>query len=339
MPGPPPAVAATRHAVRQVLDTLEPGARVIVGVSGGADSLALAAALAFETDIARPRGCPVDVVAVVVDHGLQDSSAQVAQRAADTCRSLGLLAEVAPVTVAPTGDGGPEARARTARHDALEEARRRHEAQLIVLGHTRDDQAEQVLLGLARGSGTRTLAGMSSRRDALARPFLHLERATTRAACEAQGLRAWEDPHNDDPRFTRVRVRRALAELETDLRGLSAALARSADLLRDDAEALDLLAGDLFTALGPLPWDLAAIRDLAQRPPAVRRRVWRLAALHHGVPGASLRSEHLLALDALGAQWRGQGAVDLPGGLRMRRDADTVHLTRATHPHEGVDVG
>jgi tRNA(Ile)-lysidine synthase len=201
-----------RVAVRAVLSTLEPGARVLVACSGGADSLALAEAVAFEA----PK-LAVAAGAVVVDHGLQDGSAAVAARAAAQCRRLGLdPVEVVAVQV-EDGRAGPEAAARAARYAALEAAAERLGAELVLLGHTRDDQAEGVLLGLARGSGARSLSGMPARRGRYARPLLGLSRSQPAAAAAASGLRPWEDPHNADPAYARVRARSLLAALEAEL--------------------------------------------------------------------------------------------------------------------------
>lgn len=330
MVGPAPDVAAIRVAVRRTLTAQGlTGARVLVACSGGADSLALAAAAGFV--VPRAGG---SVVGVVVDHGLQARSAQVAQSAAEQCRALGLEpVEVVPVTVADAGEG-PESAAREARYGALTAAAQRLGATAILLGHTRDDQAEQVLLGLARGSGTRSLAGMPAARPVapgsavhLVRPFLTLPRAVTEGACQALGLTPWQDPHNTDETFARVRARRVLPVLERELGpGVAAALARTADLLRDDTEALDAAAHSAYEALGESPWPVSALTDL---PPAVRRRVWRELALRSGSPSGALTGEHLRAVDALVTHWRGQGPVDLPGGLRAHRRGQLVSLLRA----------
>ena len=181
--------------------------------------------------------------AVVVDHGLQDRSAQVAEAAAALCREIGLdPVEVVRADVRTSG-AGLEADARSARYAAIERAADRVGASMVLIGHTRDDQAEQVLLGLSRGSGARSLSGMPVRRDRFVRPLLGLPRATTLAACAAYGIEPWDDPHNSDDSFRRVRARRLLATLESDLGpGFGAALARSADLLREDADYLESLA-------------------------------------------------------------------------------------------------
>lgn len=307
MTGPDPAVAAVRTAVRRLTADLPSGALVLAAVSGGADSLALAAAAAF---VAPREGLRAG--AVVVDHGLQDGSAEVADHAAATCRALGLAPVVlARATVAQTGDG-PEAAARAARYTALGAVADDRGAAAVLLGHTRDDQAESVLLALARGSGTRSLAAMADVRDRWRRPLLGLSRTTTLAACAALSLEPWHDPHNADPRFTRVRARALLPVLERELGpGVVAGLARSAALARDDADALDALAAAAYADLGGAP-DLD-VESLAALPPALRRRVLLLAV------GGSLTSTQLSAVDALVTDWRGQGAVALSGAASASR--------------------
>jgi tRNA(Ile)-lysidine synthase len=327
MPGPAPAVAATRHAVRAVLAELtgDPGAPeaaglVLVACSGGADSLALAAAVAFEAPKLALRAG-----AIVVDHGLQRGSARVARDAAAACIRLGLApAEVVRVQV-PASPHGPEAAARDARYAALSAAADRLGALAVLLGHTRDDQAEQVLLGLARGSGARSLAGMPARRDRFRRPFLVLGRVHTEAACAAYGIVPWQDPHNADPAYARVRARGALAALEQALGpGIADALARSAYLLREDADLLEEMALVALRDLGEGPVPVAALANL---PSALRRRVLRLLALQAGVPRGSLTGTHVAAMDALVVGWHGQGAVDLPGQVRAARDGPRLRLT------------
>lgn len=352
MPGPPPAVAACRVAVRRWLREadLPAGSGVLVACSGGADSLALAAATGF---VAPREGLRVDVV--VVDHGLQQGSQEVARTAAATVRGAlregagprrggpgeagGARVEVVRAGVEETG-AGPEADARRARYAALGDAAGRLGAAAVLVGHTLDDQAEQVLLGLARGSGARSLAGMPSRRDLagagprpgpaplLGRPLLGVSRAQTRAACAELGLVPWEDPHNADPRFARVRARRALVELEANLGpGLVANLARTAELLRDDVHALDEASEAAYRQLGDPPWP---VHRLAGLPRALRTRLWRRLALAAGSPGTDLTREHLLAVDGLVTRWRGQGPLPLPGGVRAQRQGDRVWLAPGT---------
>ncbi|MBR7743344.1 tRNA lysidine(34) synthetase TilS [Phycicoccus sp. BSK3Z-2] len=317
---PHPAVAAVRSAVRTVLAECDPGDLVLVACSGGADSTALADAARFEGERAGLR-----VGAVVVDHGLGDGSAAVATRVGERLRALALEPVlVARVEVVDTGDG-LESAARHVRYAALDEAADRDGARLVLLGHTRDDQAEQVLLGLVRGSGARSLAGMPAARGRYRRPLLDLAREQTRAACRAEGLEVWEDPMNEDPTFARVRVRRALADLETDLGpGLSTALARSAALLRVDADHLDAEADAAAAPLGAGPWPVAALVVL---PPAVRTRVWRRLLVAAGAPAGRVSARHVDACDRLVTQWRGQGPVHVPGDLRVARRGGRVSAT------------
>ncbi|NLE71015.1 MAG: hypoxanthine phosphoribosyltransferase [Actinomycetales bacterium] len=345
-----PDVAAQRAAVRAALADLAPGAAVLVACSGGADSLALAAATAFVAPRAGLRAG-----AVVVDHGLQPGSAAVAERAAAQCRGLGLdPVEVVRVDVAP--DGGPEAGARTARYAALAEAAERHGAAAVLLGHTLDDQAETVLLGLARGSGARSLAGMPARRGVLRRPFLGVRRAATAHACAVLGLEPWHDPTNgpaDDPGALPLRSRvrhEALPALEAVLGpGVAEALARTADQLREDADALAAAAADLLAAalaagkgppsgVGREPGEGASAAVLARAPDAVRRRALRDLLVRWGAPAGSLARVHVLAVDALVTDWRGQGPVSLPGGIRVARRYGRLTLAPDGEEEQRVDV-
>jgi tRNA(Ile)-lysidine synthase len=308
--------------VRASLADLVPADLVLVACSGGADSLALAAATAVEASAAGLRAG-----AVVVDHGLQPGSAQVAATAVATLRDLGLdPVECVTVVVASTGDG-LESAARDARHAALDAAAGRHGAATVLLGHTLDDQAEQVLLGLARGSGARSLSGMPGARGRFRRPLLGVTREQCRASAAAQGLTWWDDPMNDDPAFTRVRARRALADLERDLGpGVTAALARTASLLRDDADHLDGLADAAVAALGPQPW---AVEPLTGIPRAVRTRVWRRLLLGAGAPAGQVTARHADACDRLLTHWHGQGPVHAPGDLRVARSDGRVTIAAA----------
>ena len=322
---PDPAVAAVRLAVRRELADVRPADHagpqpviqpVLVACSGGADSLALLAATVFE---GRGRW---HVVGVTVDHGLQTGSADHAARVVAQMAALGAGETVAVKVSVQSAGHGPEAAARKARYAVLGEAAARFGAAVVLLGHTLDDQAETVLLGLARGSGSRALSGMRRRFECYRRPLLDLTRAQTEAACRAKGIEVWADPHNEDPRFTRSRVRhRVLPVLEAELGpGVAASLARTADQLREDAEALDDLADRAWPEVqGRAAGSLDASR-LAGLPDAVRRRLLRQASLAAGAPAAELFRVHVLAVDQLVTAWRGQAHVDLPGHLRVLRD-------------------
>jgi tRNA(Ile)-lysidine synthase len=315
--GPASAVAATRLAVRTELALLPEGSVVLVGCSGGPDSLALAGAVGFE---APKRG--IKAAGLVVDHRLQAGSRQVAEAAAQHCRDLG-LDPVDVQTVRVTRDGsGPEGAARSARYRALEDTAERLGAAAVLIGHTRDDQAEQVLLGLARGSGSRSLSGMPRRRGLFVRPFIALGRSETEAACVAYEIEPWRDPHNEDPTFARVRARGFLRALEDELGpGIAAALARSAEMLREDADYLEDEARAVLPTLGDGPWSATALQAL---PRALRTRVWRLLAVEAGSGAGQLTAAHVESLDALLTSWHGQGPLNLPGHVRASRSGDLV---------------
>lgn len=316
-----PAVARVRLAVRRTLADVEPGQAVLVACSGGADSLALLAATCFEG-----HGAGWQVVGVTIDHGLQPGSAQRAEQLLAQMSGLGAHDVIARRVVVESSSTGPEAAARTARYAALTAVAAESGAVAVLLGHTRDDQAETVLLGLTRGSGGRSLAGMRPAFDHYRRPLLELPRADTVAACEAEGIDYWQDPHNEDGAFTRARVRhRVLPLLEDELGpGISSTLARTAEQLRDDTELLDQWADRALAGLARDREGGVAVSDLAEQPAAIRRRVLRLLALAAGAPAADLCHEHVLALDALVTDWHGQRWIDLPGHLRGMRRADRI---------------
>ena len=315
---PHPAVAAIRLAVREALD-----GPVIVACSGGADSLALAAALAFE---APRRDIPAGLI--TIDHGLRPGSAEQATRIAALGYEFG-LDPVEVVSVAVGTSGGPEAAARTARYRALLSAADALDRD-VMLAHTLDDQAETVLLGLGRGSGPRSIAGMRRRSGRCVRPLLSVRRATTVAACTALGLEPWQDPHNDDPSFQRVRLRREVLPLLEDVLqgGVAEALARTAELLQDDLDALDeLVAPDRNAVDDGL--DVAAITAL---PRALRSRTLRTWARSLGAE--PLGAVHVAALEALVVDWHGQGPVDLPGGAQARRVSGRIVGKPADRPEK-----
>jgi len=324
-PGLDPAVAEVRRAVRAALTDVAPGSTIVVALSGGADSLALAAATAFEAPRAELRA-----VSVTIDHGLQDGSADAAAAAAAKAEALGLEARVVRVEVGAAG--GPEAAARDARYAALADAARELGAAAMLTAHTLDDQAETVLLGLARGAGAASLQGMAAASPLssgpLLRPLLDVRRETTRAACAAQGLEPWDDPHNRDPRFARVRVReKVLPVLEAELGpGIAEALARTAAQLREDAEAFDDMIDEVIEdivehAEAGISVSAAA---LAANPAALRNRIIRLvvASEFH----ESLTRAQTLEVARLVTDWSGQGPIDLPG-CRARRVGGRIEFT------------
>jgi tRNA(Ile)-lysidine synthase len=338
-----PAIASVRQGVRRSLADLDPGATALVACSGGADSLALLAATVFEGHKAGLR-----VIGATVDHGLQEGSAEHAGRVVAQMAELGAdETATARVRVEPAGLG-VEAAARRARYAVLEQLRTHADAAVVLLGHTRDDQAETVLLGLARGSGGRSLAGMRRGFDHYRRPLLDVARADTVAACLADGIAFWDDPHNSDPGFARVRVRqRVLPVLEEELGpGVAATLARTADQVRADVEALDALAASLYDRIrahrqasgGPDPADRVTspaevpLAELDAQPRAIATRVLRLAALDAGALDAELFHVHVTALAELAAGGI-RGEVQLPGHVTAYRDR--AHLRFRTTPVAG----
>lgn len=312
------ALGAATLRVRQAVEAGWPdGEPALVACSGGPDSLALAIVAGL---VAHRRGA--GLAAVVVDHRLQEGSDRVAAQVVEQLAGHGLAAEIRTVDVsAGPGAGGPESAARDARYAALAEAAREYGA-CVLLGHTLDDQAETVLLGLARGSGARSLAGMPAHRGPFRRPLLGLRRADTVAACTELGLTPWHDPHNRDRGFARARVRAvALPVLEEQLGpGVAESLARTAGLLRDDADLLDRLADEAYAAVADSAGPACAA--LAGLPPALLRRVLRRYLLDRG--GSDLTSTHLAAVARLVTDWHGQAGVDVPGLRVARRDGRLV---------------
>ncbi len=323
-------VQALRPCLQEAVDH---GLRVRVGCSGGPDSLAMAAGVA----LSARREPALMATALVVDHQLQEGSGTVASRTVEALERLGLPARCVQVRVDPSSPDGPEAAARDVRYAALRAPDPDGEVPAIVLlAHTLDDQAETVLLGLARGSGTRSLAGMaaeSGSRPRLVRPLLGLRRTQTRQACEDWGLHPWHDPQNADVRYTRARVRaHVMPMLHAELgRDVAVALARTADLARADADLLDTLAtAELGKVLriparpGGFPrLDCAA---LAARPPALRGRIVRAWLSDRGLPPPG--HGQTLAVLELVLNWHGQKGVDLTGAARVIHRGGCLEVRR-----------
>ncbi|GAA4178399.1 tRNA lysidine(34) synthetase TilS [Gryllotalpicola koreensis] len=310
-----PAIADVRRAVRAALGEAT-DALVLVALSGGADSLALAAATAFEAPRAGLRAG-----AVIVDHGLQEHSAEVAARAAEQARELGLdPVTVVRVAVDTESPAGPEGAARAARYEALRRAASDLHASAVLLAHTLDDQAETVLLGLARGSGAGSLQGMAAESGLYRRPLLGVRRSTTRAFCADSRLEPWDDPHNVDPSYARVRVReRVLPVLERELGpGVAEALARTAEQLREDSEAFQQMIDETIEDIVEhVEAGIAiSVSALAANPPALRGRIVRYVAQSEF--GVALERVHVQAALRLVTDWHGQQPIDLPGCTAAR---------------------
>ncbi|MCX6447902.1 MAG: tRNA lysidine(34) synthetase TilS [Actinobacteria bacterium] len=313
------ALLELRSTVRPFLENLTAGDSAIVAVSGGADSLALAYALIKEAP-----NLAITLIAVTVDHQLQSGSADQAKKVQEQLKAMGYQ-EVIIEKVSVVEKSGIEADARTARYSALDAIAHAYGASQVFLGHTRDDQAETVLLGLARGSGTRSLSGMATVNGKYARPFLQLTRLQTVAACAEAEITAWNDPHNVNEQFSRVRVRnKVMPVMEEEIGpGIAAALARSAAILRDDADALDEMAQAVISRVDLSDLDCAALAEL---PRAIRSRVLRAAIYAAGAPSGSVSADHLSGVEALVTSWRGQGEVSLPGGVKVARISGRLSL-------------
>jgi tRNA(Ile)-lysidine synthase len=314
------AVPAVRNAVRVWLEKCEAGDKVLVAVSGGADSLALAYALSIEA-----QKLAICVIGVTVDHQLQNTSSEQAQKVVKQLSEFGVKCHVKKVTV--DIKEGLEASARKVRYEAINEVVKQENAVAVFLGHTKDDQAETVLLGLARGSGTRSLSGMAHHNGKYVRPLLEITRIQNEDFCKEVGLDYWNDPHNQDSQFARVRVRNeALPILEKTIGpGISGALARSAHLLRDDADALDHWAKREEIHLDLEDLDCLHLETL---PRAIRTRILRTAIYAAGAPSGSVSADHISAVEALITAWSGQSALNLPGGVKVERISGRLSLSQ-----------
>jgi tRNA(Ile)-lysidine synthase len=291
---------------------------VLFGCSGGADSMALALALFAERGDSK-------IIPVVVDHGLQPGSDQVTLQVITKLKEIGYQQVESAVAQVVVTDG-LEASARRARYKVFNQFIDSYQPKYFLLAHTLNDQAESVLLGLARGSGARSLAGMAVENNVYVRPLLKISRQMTEAACVEAGMTFWSDPHNQDLKFARVRVRKnVLPALEENLGpGITEALVRSADLLRDDADALDGFALEFFNQIDPTNLD---VNDLERLPKAIRTRVLRLAIYKAGAPMGTLTAEHISAAEALISQWHGQKEVSLPGNVKLLRNSGRIVLS------------
>ena len=309
------ALVALRSAVRAELEKFSAGDLILIGVSGGSDSLALA----FATEL-EAKKLAIRVVAIVIDHQLQSGSNEVANKVCKQLEIAKIECQVVKVNVEVTD--GIEASARRARYEAFERFAKEKNAVAIFLGHTKDDQAETVLLGLARGSGARSLSGMAASNGIYVRPFLAISRTQTVTACKELGLEPWNDPHNDDLSFLRVRARKkVLPIMESELGpGITDALVRSAQLLRDDADTLDNLANQFWTHDKSLE-----VEALEKLPKAIRSRVLRLALIEKGALQVS--AEQIGQVEALISNWKGQGEVSLPAGVKVSRISGRLTLS------------
>lgn len=314
-----PSQGQIRLAVRNSLTlNTKPGQKLLVAVSGGADSLALASACEFE---AKKLG--LKIAAAVIDHSLQKGSEKIAAQTAKTLALLG-FEEIVVKQVVVGKAGGPEAAARTARYTALETLRQKSKSNFIVLGHTASDQAETVLLGLVRGSGSRSLSGMSEKTGFLLRPLLGTTRATTEVFCKDSGIKYWLDPQNKDEKFLRVMIRkRVLPFLEKQLGGsVAASLVRTSDQLREDNSYLESQGSKSFKRYAKVAGSGISFdaRALGKLPAAILNRVIKKAL--DGFGSESSRA-HVIAVSDLVLSWHGQKPIAVPG-VRVVRKGNTI---------------
>jgi tRNA(Ile)-lysidine synthase len=311
-----PSLWEIRKAVKPWL--IDSSQTILFGCSGGADSMALALALFLEADGTK-------VIPLVVDHGLQPGSAQITTQTISKLKEIGYTQIESAIAQVKITDG-LEASARRARYQIFNQFIDTHQPKYFLLAHTLNDQAESVLLGLARGSGARSLSGMALENNIYVRPLLKISRLTTEAACHEGGVEFWSDPHNEDLRFARVRTRKnVLPNLEENLGpGITEALVRSADLLRDDADALDSFAREYFAQTDPLN---LSVNELERLPRAIRTRVLRLAIYQAGAPSGSLSAEHINGAEALISDWHGQKELSLPGDVKLLRNSGRITLS------------
>ena len=268
----------------------------------------------------------IDLIPIVINHQLQSGSDVIALQTREKLLRMGFAkVEIVPVTVQMSD--GLEASARRARYAAFDDLIAKYLPDYFFLAHTKNDQAETVLLGLARGSGTRSLSGMAQENGKYVRPLLSVSREVTAAACHENQIEPWLDPHNDDPQFARVKVRKqALPVLESSLGpGIVDALARSAKILREDADALDGYAQEFWRGVEGLDLE---VEQLAKLPKAVRVRVVRLAIYAAGSAEGSVTAEHLAPVEALVTDWHGQGVISLPDGVKVARISGRLSLSQ-----------
>ena len=280
--------------------------------------MALAVALFIERSNTK-------VIPIVIDHGLQEGSAQITSQTIERLKQIGFT-QVESARAQVTMTDGLEASARRARYQLFNQFIETYQPKYFLLAHTLNDQAENVLLGLARGSGARSLSGMAVKNNIFVRPLLKISREVTTAACSEARIEIWSDPHNEDLRFTRVRVRKNLLPIIEDNLGpgITEALVRSADLLRDDADALDGFAAEYFNQADPFNLD---VKELERLPKAITTRVLRLAIYKAGAPAGSLSAEHIAAAQALISDWHGQKEVSLPGNVKLLRNSGRITLS------------
>ena len=317
-----------QNAVQNLLKDLDPGDLVLVGCSGGADSLALV----WTTSVVGKR-LELKTGVVIVDHQLISESNDVAQNAKKQCEQLGIEKVIIKKVVVNQTNEGLEAAARIARYEAFENVLHETNAKVILLAHTQDDQAETVLMRLTRGSGAKSLSGMSAISGKYLRPFLHLRKKIVHDSLDLIGMKAWQDPANFDNQYLRVKVRQELMPklIEVLGEGAISSLDKTSQLLRLDNQALDELAQQFVDAQDDVKKNGLKVKELENLPEAIRTRVLKICAVASGVHPGPFSFEHIEAIDALVKNWHGQGNVDLPGFIQATRVDGSLRFISSKH--------
>ena len=317
-----------QNAVQNLLKEFDAGDYVLVGCSGGADSLAL-----VWTTLVVGKRLELKVGAIIVDHQLIPESNDVALNAKKQCEELGIQEVIIKKVNVEHNHEGLEAAARIARYEAFENVLHETNAQAILLAHTQDDQAETVLMRLTRGSGAKSLSGMAQVSGKYLRPFLHLRKKLVHDSLDLIGLNAWQDPANTDHQFLRVKVRQVLMPKIVEVLGESAisSLDKTSQLLRLDNQALEELAQQFFESQKDVKTNGLEISELEKLPEAIRTRVLRIFAIASGVHPGPFSFEHIEAIDALVKNWHGQGNVDLPGFIQATRVNGSLRFVASKH--------
>ena len=317
-----------QNAVQNLLKEFDAGDYVLVGCSGGADSLAL-----VWTTLVVGKRLELKIGAIIVDHQLIPESNDVALNAKKQCEELGIQEVIIKKVNVEHNHEGLEAAARIARYEAFENVLHETNAQAILLAHTQDDQAETVLMRLTRGSGAKSLSGMAQVSGKYLRPFLHLRKKLVHDSLDLIGLKAWQDPANTDHQFLRVKVRHELMPKIVEVLGESAisSLDKTSQLLRLDNQALEELAQQFFKSQKDVKTNGLEISELEKLPEAIRTRVLRIFAIASGVHPGPFSFEHIEAIDALVKNWHGQGNVDLPGFIQATRVNGSLRFVASKH--------
>ena len=308
-----------QNAVNHLLKNFEPADNILVACSGGADSLALA----WTSQVVAKR-LGLNLICVIIDHQLIKESAQVALEAKIKCENFGIEKVVIKQIEVKDNKEGLEAAARKARYEAFEQLAIEFDANAVLLAHTQDDQAETMLMRLTRGSGAKSLSAMKEVSGKYLRPFLHIRKFELVNALEKEGITYWQDPSNTDYKFLRAKVRHELMPKLIEVLGQSAieSLDKTSDLLKEDNDALDLIAQENYEKLNRE----LKVENLEEFPAALRKRIIKIAALEAGVISGPFSYEHIEAIDALVTNWRGQGNVDLPGFIQASRVNQTIRF-------------